>query len=275
LVMKMSPDNGIGGRMSFVRLEDQSDGIHATFFDTDADGAFHSYPAGVYSYGVVHHVKFSIQFVDGADNDIVRLIIDNKDIGDSLGECFTTWENYYRNKEQREPPVTNSIEFRADTPFVLDGNPATDGVPSVIGGGYLFDNVVTTTASTGGPAPTKCGATGAFCSPGYWKNAPQAAWDKVAPITKQSLFNSVVVPNFYANTVNPSSTTLNDVLTAKSATKYGKAVGPFGLDPYNAVGAALTSKLPGYVFDPATIGLATACPLDGKGNWKPGAAPTS
>jgi hypothetical protein len=278
LVMKMSPDDGVGGRMSFVRLEDQPDGIHATFFDTDADGTFHSYGAGVYSYGAVHHVKFSIRFVDGPDNDVVRLIIDGTDIGDSLGECFTTWENYYRaappKGEGEEPPVTNSIEFRADFPFTLDGNPATDGVPSLVGGGYLFDNVVTSTSTEGGPAPTQCGAQGAFCSPGYWKNAPQAAWDKVAPITKQSLFNSVVVPDFYANSI-PSNPKLIDVLSAKSATKYGKPAGPFGLDPYNAVGAALTSKLPGYVFDAATIGLATACPLDGRGNWKPGAGPTS
>ena len=155
LMMKMSPDDGHGGRMSYVRLDDQADGIHATFYDTDADGTFHGYDAGVYARDQVHTVRFEIEFVDGPDNDIVRLIIDGKDIGDSLGECFTTWENYYRNVELEEPPVTNSIEFRADG----------GEVPSLVGAGYLFDNVKTTTAAEGGPAPTTCGAEGGEIAP--------------------------------------------------------------------------------------------------------------
>ena len=265
LMMKMSPDDGHGGRMSYLKLADEAGGIRATFVDTDADGAFHSYDAGVYSYGQPHHVKFSIQLVDGEDNDIVRLIIDGKDVGDSLGECFTTWENYYRHGEGEEPPVTNSIEFRADG----------GEVPSLVGGGYLFDNMVTTTSVGGGPAATKCGAQGAFCSPGYWKNAPDSAWAKTG-VAKTTLFNGNVSPAFYAAQITPNSTTLIDVLTAKSANKYGKAAGPFGLNPYNAVGAYLTSKLPGYEFDPAAVGsLIDTCPLDGNGNWKPGAGPTS
>jgi hypothetical protein len=280
LNMKLSPDDGHGGRMSYLRLVDQPDGIHAVFVDTpEVDGNFVGYDAGVYSRTEAHHIKFWIKFVSGPDNDIVRLIIDGVDIGDQLGKCFTTWENYYRAKENREPPVTNSIEFRSDN-AVIDPNPTTPGddinIPSLVGGGYLFDNVVTTTANGEGPAPGNCGDKGAFCSPGYWKNAPDSAWAKVAPITKNSTFNSVVVPDFYEKAIEPSSTTLWQVLTAKSATKYGKAAGPFGLNPYNAVGAALTSKLPGYVFDPAAVGsLTDTCPLDGNGNWKPGAAPTS
>jgi hypothetical protein len=85
----------------------------------------------------------------------------------------------------------------------------------------------------------------------------------VAPITKSSEFNTVVVPNFYANNISPDTTTSLDVLAAKGATK-------FGLNPYNAVGAALTSAIPGYVFDPnasaqSLLGIDT-CPLDNHGN---------
>ena len=73
-----------------------------------------------------------------------------------------------------------------------------------------------------------------------------------------------------------ANVTLKDVLNAKGANTYGKAAAPFGLNPYNAVGAALTSKLTGYVFDPAAVGaLVDTCPLDGNGNWKPGAGPAS
>ena len=46
--------------------------------------------------------------------------------------------------------------------------------------------------------------------------------------------------------------------------------GPFGLNPYNAVGAALTSALPGYVFTPnafaqSQLGIET-CPLNKHGD---------
>ena len=59
----------------------------------------------------------------------------------------------------------------------------------------------------------------------------------------------MVVPAFYANIIAPGTTTLWDVLS-KGANSTGKPAGPFGLNPYNAVGAALTSALPGYVFTP-------------------------
>lgn len=80
----------------------------------------------------------------------------------------------------------------------------------------------------------------------------------------------MVVPNFYANNISPANTTLSDVLTAKGANKYGKAAGPFGLNPFNAVGAALTSAIPGYVFDPNAYAQSLlcidTCPLDNHGN---------
>jgi hypothetical protein len=185
LMMKMSPDDGHGGRMSYVRLLDQADGIHATFFDTDADGTFHGYDAGVYARDQVHTVRFEIEFVDGPDNDIVRLIIDGEDIGDSLGECFTTWENYYRNVELEEPPVTNSVEFRADG----------GEVPSLVGGGYLFDNVVTTTAAEGGPAPTNCefegqiAPTGTTCE--QYRDDTSSTLEQLQYTTRGSQINAV------------------------------------------------------------------------------------
>jgi hypothetical protein len=185
LMMKMSPDDGHGGRMSYVRLLDQTDGIHATFFDTDADGTFHGYDAGVYARDQVHTVRFEIEFVDGPDNDIVRLIIDGKDIGDSLGECFTTWENYYRNVELEEPPVTNSIEFRADG----------GEVASLVGGGYLFDNVVTITGTEGGPAPTNCefegqiAPTGTTCD--QYRDGTSSVLEQLLYTTKVSQINAV------------------------------------------------------------------------------------
>ena len=146
LFMTMSPDNSTGGRMSAVRFIDEPDGIRAIIFDTPdpTTGAFVAYDAGLYSRDAVHTVRFWIKFVPGENNDIVRIFIDGRDIGNELGVCFTTWENFYRASNQAVP-VTNSVQFRA----------AGGQVPSLIGGGFLFDNVTNTTAN--GRGPLGCG----------------------------------------------------------------------------------------------------------------------
>jgi hypothetical protein len=165
LSIRVSPDDGHGGRMSYLRLDDTPNGIKATFFDAGADGSFegHGYDAGTYSRDEVHTVRFLIEFVPGPANDILRLIIDGEDIGDKLGLCFTTWESYYRVKEERQPPVTNSFEFRSEGTGCETVDEFTNmcgGRENLLGGGYLFDNVTTTTRNTEGPAPTVCGAVG-------------------------------------------------------------------------------------------------------------------
>jgi uncharacterized repeat protein (TIGR01451 family) len=147
LFMTMSPDDGEGGRMSGVGLYDLPGGIRALIWDTPdpTTGAFVSYDAGqFYSRDEVHTVRFWSKFVPGEDNDIVRVFIDGKDIGNELGVCFTSWENFYRFSNQAVP-VTRSMIFR-----VSGGE-----VPSLVNGGFLFDNVTNTTAN--GPGPAGCG----------------------------------------------------------------------------------------------------------------------
>ena len=56
----------------------------------------------------VHTVKFLLKLVPGPDNDIVHIVIDGVDIGNQLGVCLTTWENFYRATQQAVP-VTNSL----------------------------------------------------------------------------------------------------------------------------------------------------------------------
>ena len=150
LYMTMAPDNSTGGRMSGVRLIDAPGGIRAIIYDTPnpTTGDFVAYPApSLYSRDEVHTVRFWIKFVPGENNDIVRIYIDGKDIGNELGVCFTSWENFYRATDQAVP-VTNSIMFRA----------AGGEVPSLVGGGFLFDKVTNTTANGRGPAG--CGEEG-------------------------------------------------------------------------------------------------------------------
>jgi uncharacterized repeat protein (TIGR01451 family) len=139
LNMTVSPDNSVGARMSYVGLRDVEEGVRVTVFDTDADGEFVGYPGGVLDRRVPHTIRFWIKLNPGPDNDLVRIYIDGQD----LGQCFTTWENFYRRTSQGVQ-IINSLQFRA----------SGGAVPGIVGKGYLFDNVSTTTAN--GPGPPGC-----------------------------------------------------------------------------------------------------------------------
>ncbi|CAN5717348.1 hypothetical protein BH23PSE2_BH23PSE2_02180 [soil metagenome] len=107
---------------------------------------------------------------------------------------------------------------------------------------------------------------GAWCSPGYWRNARDAAWTLIG-VEKTDLFNDVVVSGFYA-TASLANPTLIQVLTTPGANTFGSADAPFGLNAFNATGAALTHMIPGFDFDPTLIGAENACPIDNHGNFK-------
>jgi len=139
LFVSVSPDNGTGGRMSYIGLEDTASGIEITFYDTDAQGNFVPYDLGVFARDVPHTIRFWMKFNPGPDNDLVRIAIDGQD----AGQCYTTWENFYRSVSQ-SVPVTDTLQFRST------GEQANQ---NLIGGGYLFDNVSIT---TGGPGPPNC-----------------------------------------------------------------------------------------------------------------------
>ena len=117
--------------------ENTAYGIRVTVYDTpEADGDFVPYDGGLLDRKVPHTIKFWIKLNPGDDDDLVRIYIDGQD----LGQCFTTWENFYRTVPEPVPTI-NSLEFRS----------SGDEVASLIGGGYLFDNVTTTTADGAGP----------------------------------------------------------------------------------------------------------------------------
>jgi uncharacterized repeat protein (TIGR01451 family) len=149
LFMSVSPDSYEGSRMSYVGLRDGPAGIEVSVFDSpEVDGEFVAYDAGVLDREVPHTIKFWIKVNPGVDNDLVRIYIDGRD----LGQCFTTWENYYRKApEQKPPPNVNtpatikSLQFRSS----VEG---PSGLATT--GGYLFDNVMVTTAN--GPGPPGC-----------------------------------------------------------------------------------------------------------------------
>lgn len=118
---------------------------------------------------------------------------------------------------------------------------------------------------------------GAWCSPGFWMNATDAAW-AVTGISKATLFNGNVSLAFYGADLDPS-VSLNTVLTTSGGTYKGPGVpgtdprtqptNP-ALNPFNAVGAFLTDHIPGHSFDPDIMvaGGSDACPIDHFGNFK-------
>lgn len=107
---------------------------------------------------------------------------------------------------------------------------------------------------------------GAWCSPSYWKHASQEAWNVIG-VDKYAAFNDTVVPSFY---ITPSAAlpTLWQVLTTPGGSTFGGRAAPYNLNAYKATAAYLTSRIPGYKFDPRLVGNECACPIDSNGNYK-------
>jgi uncharacterized repeat protein (TIGR01451 family) len=149
LFLSVSPDSGEGSRMSWVGLQDTPDGIQVSVNDTpDVDGEFVAHPGPLLARSSPHRIRFWIKVNPGIDNDLVRISVDGVD----LGQCFTTWENYYRTAPEQAPPpnrntpaTINSLQFRS----------SVAGPPELAtSGGYLFDNVSITPSN--GPGPRGC-----------------------------------------------------------------------------------------------------------------------
>jgi hypothetical protein len=153
LTLSVSPDEGSGGRMSYLRFVDEGSGVHVLFDDVTDSGPlpkeaeFNETDIGTLSRGAAHKVEFDIEFVPGPGNDIVKVFLDG-----TLAVTGTTWEDYYRFDPEQGGgnnlvPVTNRLLFR-------EGGTAVGGNS---GKGFLVDNVAL--SSEGAPGPT--GSTGA------------------------------------------------------------------------------------------------------------------
>lgn len=138
LSISVSPDRGDGSRMSYLRFDDAAAGIDVTFYDTPGIGNPASFTPTVVATGldraVPHTVKFDMTFVDGPDNDIVKIYIDG-----TLVHTGTTWENYYRfdseSSAEQAPRAISTLIIRA----------GGSAVPATSGAGFLFDNFSFTT----------------------------------------------------------------------------------------------------------------------------------
>jgi hypothetical protein len=111
---------------------------------------------------------------------------------------------------------------------------------------------------------------GAWCSPGFWRNATAGAWAVVGK-SPTDLFNNNVYDVWYGATfaANPTlATVLGDAPTYSGPPLAGTS--GYALNAFNATGAFLTNLIPGYQFDFAVMqaGSDDACPIDHFGNFK-------
>jgi hypothetical protein len=145
LHMTVSPDDGTGSRMSFLRFEDQSDGVHVIFVDVTDPGplgtvaTFNTHDIATLAYGSpAHTIGLGIAFGPNAGDDVVNVSIDG-----APEFTGTTWEDYYRydpeqNGNGNVVPSVSKLLFRES------------GAPNLgdVGNGFLVDNVAMSSSAT-------------------------------------------------------------------------------------------------------------------------------
>jgi hypothetical protein len=155
LYMSVSPDDGNGSRMSYLRFEDHADGVHVFFDDVTDPGPlgtvanFSDTDIATLDRAHSHTIRFSIDFVPGPANDVVKIYIDGV-----LKATGTTWEDYYRYDPEQlgngnKVPTTSKLLFREG------GTQGTDNAPATLGQGFLVDGVSLASSTLVGPPTNK------------------------------------------------------------------------------------------------------------------------
>ena len=135
--VSVSPDDGNGGRMSYLRFENQPTGVHVFFNDVTSPTlgsaghvTFNSTDIATLTAGQKHVVRFDMNLTPGTGHDTVRVYIDGQ-----LKETGSSWKYYYQNDQEQagggnKVPVTDSLIF------IARGTAGADQ-----GHGYLIDSV--------------------------------------------------------------------------------------------------------------------------------------
>jgi hypothetical protein len=127
LAISVSPDNGQGARMSYLRFEDQADGVHVFFDDLRNTKAFKDRDIATISRGTPHTIGFSHHLT--ATNDSAKITIDGK-----LVASGTTWESYYPLAGEPVPNVATMLFRASGTASASQGQ------------GFLIDNLTYTSS---------------------------------------------------------------------------------------------------------------------------------
>lgn len=160
--ISVSPDRGDGSRMSYLRFDDQADGIHVFFDDvTDAGplgtvATFNETDIATISR-TPHTIKLTMDLLDGPGNDVVKVYVDGV-----LKVTGTSWEDYYRydpeSVAEQSPRIVKTVLFRE----------SGTANPGNAGNGFLIDNYSVLSGPTGpvlvGPPTSKD-----QCKKGGWE----------------------------------------------------------------------------------------------------------
>jgi hypothetical protein len=194
LHMSVSPDDGNGGRMSYLRFEDRTQGVHVLFDDatfTDVDIA-------TLNRNTAHTVTLGIVFkTDAADS--VNIYIDG-----TLKHSGTTWEDYYRNDPEQAGngntvPSTSKLLFResgtansnAGGGFLVDGVSLTSSASAIcLPTGFMRDNQDLTAAQIGGSVTGTLDALG--CNIGVYYDSTHTGSVANANISGANYFGVLV-----------------------------------------------------------------------------------
>jgi hypothetical protein len=136
LHVSVSPDRGDGSRMSYVRFEDQADGIHVFFIDVPGGEAAIGTPNEFVETDIAtldrtapHTIKITLDTIDGPTNDVVKVYVDG-----SLAHTGTSWDDYYRF----DPEVSAEQSPRIVRTLIIQARGTSHAENS--GKGFLFDN---------------------------------------------------------------------------------------------------------------------------------------
>ena len=153
LSMSVSPDNGEGGRLSYLRFDDEAGGVRLTFGDSVNAGPLPGTPTtwrytdlGLLSRAESHSISFAIAFVEGPGNDVVKIFVDGV-----LAHTGTTWENYYRYSVE-QTPTGNLVPPISKLLFLFRSG--SGAAPEAADEGFLIDRVRLTSNATAPPVPS-------------------------------------------------------------------------------------------------------------------------
>jgi hypothetical protein len=135
--LSVSPDDGTGNRMSYLRFEEHTNGVHVYFIDVTDKGPlgtvanFNETDIATLSRGTVHRIAFAMTFKSGSASDQVKITIDGK-----LAATGTSWKNYYKF-DPEQVGNHNVVPSTSTLGFIERGT----AVPSNLGNGYLIDSL--------------------------------------------------------------------------------------------------------------------------------------
>lgn len=202
-----SPDRGDGARMSWIQMKDTPSGLEVNFYDyqRSVNNFVLTNVASALDRTVPHTIKVQMYFVDGVENDVVKVYVD-----DALVHTGTSWEDYFRDNQPPLPTV-DSILFRTSV-----------AAPATAGNGFLIDNL-NISSNTVTQCTTTCYVDAVNGSDGYGgtsiadaKKTIQAAIDTVS-----SGGTVRVLPGTYSETA-----TNRFVLGVNGPHQFGLFVGP-------------------------------------------------